>query len=64
MAVFSGGNFNPHVDTVEEVSRVCVWDLVMDIDVLVFEKASLSAEPHVQSREGIVALSNPQPHFH
>ena len=64
VAVFSGKGLDFRVDTVKEVSRACVWGLMTDVYILVFEEACLSVELRPQLSKGVTALSDPQFHFH
>ena len=62
--VFGGDDPDFCVDTVKEVSRMCIWDLMTDVYILVFEEVCLSIEFCAQSSKGIMTLTDSKLCFH
>ena len=64
MLVFGGNDVNLVVNTVEEISSACVWDLVTDMNKLVFEKVRLGSEFRAQLSQAITTLTDLQLFLH
>lgn len=64
MAVLDSEGLDLRVDAGERMPSACVWSLVSDMYILVFEEAGLGDEFGAELIKAVIALANSQLRFH